>query len=79
MYGMGCGTGLWEGLLTIVVVTLAIWAVVTILNNNRSQGSRHFENLPVQYDRPLEILRRRFARGEISKEEFEQMKRDSET
>jgi putative membrane protein len=28
------------------------------------------------YDPALEILRKRFARGEISKEQYEQMKRD---
>lgn len=36
------------------------------------------ESRPAEFSRetPMEILKRRFAKGEISKEQFEEMKKD---
>jgi putative membrane protein len=48
---------------TLLVVGAAV-AVVVILSRNRPSG-----------ESPLEILRRRYAAGEISKEEFESARR----
>ena len=69
--GWGWGMGFWMlgGLaLAIGVVVLIVWAVVTV-----SRREDHGVRGPLQT--PLDILRERYARGEISAEEFEQAKR----
>jgi putative membrane protein len=73
-YGMmGGGTGIWMifGMIFWIVliagiVLLVIWAI------QRSVGGD--SNRPAES--ALEILKKRYARGEISKEEFEEKKRD---
>ena len=69
--GWGWGMGLWMlgGLaLTIGVVVLIVWAVVSV-------GRRADDGGQLPGQTPLDILRERYARGEISAEEFEQAKR----
>ncbi|NKE70143.1 SHOCT domain-containing protein [Candidatus Manganitrophus noduliformans] len=70
---MGYGMGLWMvlnllfWLLVIVgVVLLAVWAVD---RGSRGRSDRESESA-------LEILKKRYARGEISKEEYEEKKLD---
>lgn len=67
----GWGGGFWLGglLLMIGVIVLVVWAVMTISRNG--QPTRHDALRPT----PNEILRERFARGEISEQEFEQAKK----
>jgi putative membrane protein len=50
----------WLGLLVLIAWAIATWS---------RQGGRH-------EDSALEIARRRYARGEITAEEFERIKRD---
>lgn len=69
--GWWWGMGLWTlaGLaLTIGVVVLIVWAVVNVSRRAEAGG-----RAPQQT--PLDILRERYARGEITAEEFEQAKR----
>ena len=47
---------------------LVIWAVVRVTE----RGNRNHE----PGESAIEILRRRYARGEIDKEQFDQMRRD---
>lgn len=66
-------SGLWH--LGIMLLILAFWGVVIsgVVLGIRwlgSQGKRP------QSDPALEILRQRYARGDISKDEFEEKKRD---
>ena len=65
-FGMGMGFGWIIGLIVLVVV---IWLVVKVMNQNSHV------NLPDNKS-PLDILKARYASGEISKEEFEEKKRD---
>ena len=74
MFEMGCGTMWWGGLLSLAVLALLIWAVVTAINRNRGQGPS--AGHPPQQESPLDILKKRLARGEISIEEFERMKKE---
>ncbi len=53
-------------ILPIVLIALAVWAVPSL---------RGIQHPPTQTETPLEILRRRYASGEINQEEFEQAKR----
>ena len=72
MNGMGWG-GMWFGwIFWLVIIGGIIWAVVTIVNNNNRKQQNYF---PREED-ALEILKKRYARGEINREQFEQMKKD---
>ena len=44
----------------------------------RDQGQMRDREVPPPASRPLEILRERYARGEITRDEFDQMRRDLE-
>ena len=62
--------GMWFGwFFWLVVLVIVIWIGVKITKNSGKQNS-------AQTETPLEILKKRYAKGEISREEFEQMKRD---
>jgi putative membrane protein len=59
-------------ILWIVILGLIIWAIVAAVGRpgeSRSQGS-------AKTDSALEILKQRYARGEIGKEEYEQKRKD---
>jgi putative membrane protein len=63
MDNWGAASGLWMivGMLVVaVVVLIGVWLIVRSSRDARSSGSR-----------ALDILRERFARGEITKDEFE--------
>jgi putative membrane protein len=67
-YGVGFGGWLWMlgGLLVMVgIVVLIVWAL----------GAGTHPREDVQRPTPLEILRERYARGEITQEQFEQAKK----
>jgi putative membrane protein len=54
------------------LVFVAILCVVLITYKK----SKHFDNVDEKINGPIRILKKRYAKGEISKEEFEQMKND---
>ena len=66
MYGYGPGWWPMWGLGWVIPVVV-IFVVIAFLGRLR-KGPRT--------DRALDILRERYARGEITKEDFERMKRD---
>ena len=73
MYGYGAGLGLggWLGLLGMIavvigVVLLVVWAVGRVTAGTQPQGPA----ASVQGQDALELLRLRFARGEITKDEY---------
>ena len=73
MDGMGWG-GMWfGGLFWLIIIGGIILAVVTMMNSNRRRDQSG--SLPRQ-DSALDILKKRYASGEITKEEFERMKKD---
>lgn len=49
------------------VIFLVVWAVAKVASGGGSPSPR---------ESPLDIAKRRYARGEISKEEFEELKRN---
>ena len=74
-YGWGYGgSGMWIGmilfwlffLLILVGIGLFIWWLVSA----QTRPQRHIESSA------MEILKERYAKGEISKEEFEEKKKD---
>lgn len=49
-----------------LIIALIVIVVRTVLNTNKKSGN----------ETPLEVLKRRYANGEIDKEEFEERKKD---
>jgi putative membrane protein len=78
MDGMGMGMMVWGllsfllGLLLIFLFVLGVLASVKWLWGRKSPFGMDGR------DTPLEILKKRYAKGEISKEEFDRIKRDIE-
>jgi len=61
------------GIFWIVVLGLIIWAVVAAV---RGAGERGGFGSASQSESALEILKKRYARGEINKAEYEEKKKD---
>ena len=73
----------WLPMLLLVLIPLALLLlgiVALILLATRGSGARRLPGEPTIVERsPLDIARERYARGEITREEFEQIRRDLET
>ncbi len=65
--------GMWFGwLFWIVLILLVVWFITQFTNK---QQSNNFVATG-QKETPLDILKKRYAKGEITKEQFEEMKKD---
>ncbi len=74
MNGMDWGGMCFGWIFELIFFIVVIWAIVTfITNTNNSRKSQNY--LPHEED-ALEILKKRYARGEINREQFGQMKQD---
>lgn len=71
-YGMG-GWGFLWGLLWFALIAWGIYTLVRIASQGGFTGGSSSKQ-----DAALELLRKRYARGEIDKETYERMKRDLE-
>ena len=70
MWDMHDGMGWWMvfGSVWVVVFWAAlVWFVVSALNRKSESGQE-------KEDSPLEIAKRRYARGELSREQYEQIR-----
>lgn len=66
-HGWGMGMG-WWWIIGIIVLVAIIWPIVQRANrNNNTQEPRKSA---------LDILKERYARGEIDKQEFDERKKD---
>ena len=64
--------GIWfMWIFRFVVIALIIWLIVNAVNKN--QPNKYFQQQP---ETALDILKKRYAKGEISKEQFDRMKTD---
>jgi len=68
-FGFGYG-GMFMWILFLIVLGLAIYFIV--------QALKAKDNNAPERDTPLNILKTRYAKGDITKEEFERMKKDIE-
>ncbi len=72
--GMGLGSGFAMVLFWVVLIAGAVWLARGFFSN----GQRPAESAARSEPSANEILRQRYARSEIDKEQFEQMRRDLE-
>jgi putative membrane protein len=62
--------GGWMIIVWIIVIGLIVWGVIALTRYaSRSSGAGERRS-------PVDIARERYARGEITKEEFERLKKD---
>ncbi len=66
-FGFGYG-GLFMGILFLIVIGVLIYFIIHFAKSRNAIG---FSN-----DTPSDILKKRYAKGEITKEEFDGMKND---
>ena len=65
--------GLFSLLFFIAIIALIFWAVKQL---GRRSGGSTIINGTGSVKEPMDIARERYAKGEISREEFEQIKKD---
>ena len=71
-WGMGWGGGLLMCLVGILFIALVIMIIVRLIRH----GGYHSMTMSSTKQTPLDIAKERNAKGEITKEQFEQMKKD---
>ncbi len=74
-YG-GFGYAPWWGIVMFLFWALVIGGVVFLIGRLVRQGSQTSQG--GSQDSAMDILRQRYARGEITKEQFDQLRRDLE-
>jgi putative membrane protein len=70
MNGVGHGWGMgWGWIIGIVVLLVVIWVFIRAINQTGKRDEPERKS-------PLDVLKDRYARGDISREVFEEKKRD---
>jgi putative membrane protein len=62
--------GGWMIIVWVLILALIVWGVIALVKRGSSTSDTS------QKHDPLDIAKERYAKGEISKEEFEQIKKD---
>jgi len=69
MYSMWAGGMVFGWVFWILLLAVIIWVVYQFLNKNQNTANTKSESA-------MDILKGRYAKGEITKEEYEEMKKD---
>lgn len=67
---------LWGSILWVVFITAFVVLAVRLAGANSPEGSHSRHTMAPATETPLDIVRRRYASGELSRDQFEQMRRD---
>ena len=79
MWGYDCWAGWGHGMgIGGVVMMLVFWALL-VAGIVVFVGWLRRKDFPGQRETPLDILKKRYAQGEIGKDEFDRMKKDLES
>ena len=70
-FGFGFG-----GIFIILFGGLIIWAIVVLIGRGNCEHGRSSHDRLSRGNSALDILKERYAKGDISKEEFEEKKKD---
>ena len=62
--------GGWMIIVWVVIIALIVWGVIALVKRNS------FSSDTRQKHDPLDIAKERYAKGEISKEEFDEIKKN---
>lgn len=73
-YNMGWGFG-FGGIFMLIFWGLIIWAIIALLRNGSEGGCCGKSQ---NKNSALDILKERYAKGELPREDFEKMKKDLE-
>jgi putative membrane protein len=73
-FGMGFSSTIWMIIFWIIIIGGGIWLLATIFPRTSTSPEDRSES----NSDPLAILKQRYARGELSKEEFETIRHDLE-
>jgi len=63
--------GIWMLLFWIAIIWLVVWGIRSLVRHDREPRA----GTPEKRD-PLDIAKERYAKGQISKEEFDQIRKD---
>ena len=79
MFGYGFGpfgilAGIFSFIWWILIIVLIVWAIRSLVGRRHLHGC----NFAGEEKTPLDILKERYAKGEINKQEFEEKKKDLE-
>lgn len=75
----GWGFGLIQAIIGILIFAFFLWIIFRVIRSFRGDYLyRHYRRWWYDDEDAFEILRKRYAKGEISKEEYEKMKADLE-
>lgn len=78
-YGLGSGFGFFGGFMMLIFWGLIIWAIIALVrgvSGGGCCGMGHSNGNGHKGDNAVSILKERYAKGEITKEDFEKMKKD---
>lgn len=81
MGGLGYGIGFGFGWIFMILFWgLVIWGILTLVRGTAGRGcwGGHCDAYRRESNKALDILKERYAKGELSKEDFERMKKDLE-
>ena len=74
MNDFGMGVGMW--VFWIAIIVFVVLVIKVMMNGNTSQGDKIIDSST--NDSPMDILKKRYASGEINQDEFENMKKELE-
>lgn len=78
MNGWGWHMGGFGMIIWLIILIAIIWLIVRLIQKNNGGGGES-RQVPSQEESALDVLQKRYARGEITREEYQQMKQDLES